>query len=150
MADLGVNVVIKAVDKMTAPLRQLQKTTDRFRFGVKGSETRLSKLQKQLKQVNHLKHLKTELGKTNQAFQQSQIKVKQLSEKMLANKQANQVLKNQFKATKQSSHALSAKLASQRQTLGELNKSLHRAGISTKNLKRAESQLSQQISQTNP
>ena len=148
MADLGIKVVIEAVDKMTAPMRRLHQTTRQLGLGFKVSEKKLTNLQQQLGQVKQFSKLKAEVGKTSQAFKQAQSKVSHLSAAMLASQKPSQILKNQMHAAKKANEQLRSSLADQRHELSSLAKSLGRAGLATNNLKQTEASLSQQISRT--
>ena len=148
MADLGIKVVIEAVDKMTAPMRRLHQTTRQLGLGFKVSEKKLTNLQQQLGQVKQFSKLKAEVGKTSQAFKQAQSKVSHLSAAMLASQKPNQILKNQMHAAKKANEQLRSSLAHQRHELSRLAKSLGRAGLATNNLKQTEASLAQQISHT--
>ena len=148
MSDLGIKVVIEAVDKMTAPIRHLQKTTRQLGLGFKASEKKLTNLQQQLGQVKQFSKLKAEVGKTNQAFKQAQSKVSHLSAAMLASQKPNQILKDQMHAAKKTSEQLRSSLADQRHELSRLSKSLIKAGLTSSNLKEIETKLSQQMTST--
>ncbi|MDU7945153.1 MAG: hypothetical protein E7J27_03210, partial [Haemophilus parainfluenzae] len=82
MKSLELKFVLDAVDKLTTPLKSVQKQLDSLQKKVKNTTTELNKLQQQEKTANSFKRLENALQQNNQKLVEAREKAKKLAEQL--------------------------------------------------------------------
>lgn len=82
MKSLELKFVLDAVDRLTTPLKSVQKQLDSLQKKVKNTTTELNKLQQQEKTANSFKRLENTLQQNNQKLVEAREKAKKLAEQL--------------------------------------------------------------------
>ena len=146
MADLGVSVILQAVDKITAPVRQITKATGNLTTGFTDVQKRLADLNKKATQVQGFAELKKKTVDTHKAFTEATDKVSKLAREINKAEKPTKKLKQQFEKAKRQAGLLKQEHLKQTQGLHKLSASLKKAGVNTNKLDIAQRKLKTQAS----
>lgn len=145
MSDLNVSVILQAVDKMTAPVRQITKATKNLGVGFGDVEKRYGELSQKTRQVDTFANLKRKVNSTHKEFTEATKKVGTLAREIANTSKPTKQLTRQFEQAKRRAALLKTEHLRQGQELHKLRMSLKDAGISTRNLGQEQRQLKQQL-----
>lgn len=127
MADLKVGIVLRAVDKATAPLKALSRSTG-------GTQAALAKLQGQASQVRKLGALRSELGSLGSKLDVSRKKTADLGRELKRTADPSEKLRTAFERSQRQTVSLAGAHRRQRGELRNLSESLRKAGLDTRRL----------------
>ncbi len=145
MSDLNVSVILQAVDKMTAPVRQITKAAKNLGVGFDNVEKRYGELSRKTRQIDTFVNLKRKVNATNKEFTEATKKVGTLAREIANTSKPTKQLIRQFEQAKRRAALLKTEHLRQGQGLHKLRTSLKEAGISTRNLGEEQRQLKQQL-----
>lgn len=145
MADLGVSVILQAVDKMTAPVRNITKATGNLTTGFTDVQKRLAELNKKATQVQGFADLKKKTVDTHKAFTEATDKVGKLAREINQAEKPTKKLKQQFEKAKRQAGLLKTEFQRDSRQLQLLRTDLNNAGISTRNFGVEQRNLKKQI-----
>ena len=148
MKSLELKFVLDAVDKLTTPLKSVQKQLDSLQKKVKNTTTELNKLQQQEKTANSFKRLENALQQNNQKLVEAREKAKKLAEQLKNTAAPTAALKRQVESAHKSAHRLAQAQEHQRKKLNELRQSLRQGGFDTSKFKESQEKLKQKIKQS--
>ncbi|WPP47694.1 phage tail tape measure protein [Pseudomonas sp. AN-1] len=146
--DLKLEVLLSAVDKITAPLRNITRGSSATAQALKASRDQLKQLQAQQRDISSFRTLKTATQQTEAAMAASQAKVRELAQAMAATSTPTKAMAADFKRAQREAQALKQKHGEQQRELQELRGKLSAAGISTRNLGEHERALRQRVAET--
>lgn len=147
--NLQLQVVLSALDKATAPLRAITKSSSGLGAQLKQTRDQLKGLQSQQSNIQSFKALKAASEQSKQAMSEQQQKVKQLAAGMRQAEVPTKAMTKEFQAATREAHRLKQSHSANSQQLQAMRGKLSEAGISTKNLGEAERALRGRISETN-
>lgn len=148
MKNLTLNVVLGAVDKLTAPLRNAQKQLDNLKEKVKGASDKLNKLKLQNKTAESFNKLRETINQNNKSLVEAREKAKQLTEQLRNTATPTATLKRQVEAAHKAAHKLAQAQDNQRKKLNELRQSLKQGGFDTSKFKESQAKLKEKINQS--
>ncbi|SFB30417.1 phage tail tape measure protein [Azotobacter beijerinckii] len=147
--DLKLQVLLSAVDKITAPLRRIAQGSGAVAQALKASREQLKQLNAQQRDVSSFRTLKSASQETATALAASQARVRELAQAVAAAEAPSRKLSAEFKRAQREAQALKQKHGEQQRELQGLRGRLGEAGISTRNLGNHERELRQRIADTN-
>nr|DAY31448.1 MAG TPA: tail tape measure [Caudoviricetes sp.] len=148
MKNLELKVILGAVDKLTAPLRGVQKQLDSLQNKVKGTTGELNRLKQQDKTANSFKELQNALQQNNQKLVEAREKAKRLTDQLRNATQPTASLKRQVAAAHKEAHKMAQAQENQRKKLNELRQSLKQGGFDTSKFKENQTKLKERINQS--
>lgn len=148
MKNLTLNVVLGTVDKLTAPLRNVQKQLDNLKTKVKGASDELNKLKQQDKSAESFKRLRESVNQSNKSLVEAREKAKKLTEQLRNTATPTAALKRQVEAAHKAAHKMAQAQENQRKKLNELRQSLKQGGFDTSKFKESQAKLKEKINQS--
>ena len=145
MSKLKLSVVVNAVDRVTKPIKNVMKATNKLTKSIHQQKQELSSLSKFRGDIDKFKKLRTANKSTAGSLVQARQKAALLKQKLISTAKPTAKLRNEFDRARKSVQRLEAKHKSQRSTLAELKRKLEAAGYSTRKLGKAEKTLEQNI-----
>ena len=127
MADLKVGIVLRAVDRATAPLKGLSRSAG-------GTQAALAKLGSQASRVRKLGTLRTELSALGAKLDASRKKTAELGRELKRTDDPSEKLRKAFQRSQSQTVALARAHKRQRGELRELSAGLRKAGFDTRRL----------------
>jgi TP901 family phage tail tape measure protein len=147
--DLRLQVLLNAIDKASAPLRQISQGSLETARALKSARDRLKELNTQQNDISAWRSQRAAAEETGQAMAAAQAKVKGLSQQFASTGVPTKAMAKEFRAAVRDAQALKQVHQQQSEKLQGLRSRLHDAGISTKALNGHERQLREQIDATN-
>ncbi|MBZ9576737.1 phage tail tape measure protein [Modicisalibacter sp. MOD 31.J] len=147
--DLKLEVMLRAIDQATRPMKAIQRSTDAASSALKEQRQKLKRLQAVQKDVSAFKKLKNQSNATGQALREQQERIKRLSRQMKDNQGDSAALAAERRKAIEQARKLSRRYDDERQTLQRLRSTLDQSGVDTRQLGQAQQHLSQQISEAN-
>lgn len=149
MADLRLQVILTALDKVTAPLKKIQAATKPTSHALKETSNRLKELNVQQKALNQFRDLHQGLSTTTAKLNTAQSSVNRLAKALRETEKPTRAMTREFNDAVKTARSLKTEHAQQSQQLQHLRDRLSNTGISTGQLGQAEISLRNSIRQTN-
>lgn len=146
--DLRLQVLLNAIDKASAPLRQISQGSLETARALKGARDRLKELNTQQSDISAWRSQRAAAQETSQALEAAQAKVKGLSQQFAATGVPTKAMTREFRTAVREAQALKQAHQQQSEKLQGLRSRLQEVGISTKALNGHERQLREQIGAT--
>lgn len=147
--DLSLIVNLKAIDKLTGPLKKIRGSSGKTAEALRASKEQLDSLQRSQRDISSYRKLQGAMRANQDALGGAQEKLRLMREEMKKTDAPTDKFQRQFLKTKDEVDKLTGKLGDQRRGLGNLRTSLRESGISADNLGRSEDQLATRIRETN-
>lgn len=147
--DLRLRVLLDAVDKATAPLRQINQGGQETAKSLKATRDRLRELNAQQKDVSAWREQHAQARQTAQALDAARATVKQMGREMSAVDNPTKQMTAQFQAAIRATNALKQQQKDEQEALRGLQRRLGEAGIDTRKLNQHNASLRQEMAQTN-
>ncbi|WP_065760977.1 phage tail tape measure protein [Pseudomonas defluvii] len=147
--DLRLKVLLDAVDKATAPLRQINQGGQETARSLKATRERLKELNAQQKDVSAWRQQHAQARETAQALDAARAKVKQMGREMSAVDAPTKQMTTEFQAAIRATNALKQQHQDEQEALRGLQRRLGAAGIDTRKLNQHNAALRQEMAQTN-
>ncbi|MFZ7223984.1 phage tail tape measure protein [Avibacterium avium] len=148
MKNLELKVILNAVDKLTSPLRGVQKQLDKLQDKVKGATGELNKLKQQEKTANSFKKLSDELQQSNHKLVKAKAAAKQLEQQLKNTVNPTAKLKKQVSDAYKQANKMAQAQEQQRKKLNQLRQSLRQGGFDTAKFKTSQQKLKDKIEQS--
>ncbi|WP_410686847.1 phage tail tape measure protein [Avibacterium paragallinarum] len=148
MKNLELKVILNAVDKITSPLRGVQKQLDKLQGKVKGATDELNKLKQQEKTANSFKRLSDELQQNNHKLVKAKAAAKQLEQQLKNTVNPTAKLKKQVSDAYKQANKMAQAQEQQRKKLNQLRQSLRQGGFDTAKFKTSQQKLKEKIDQS--
>ncbi|KGQ36690.1 phage tail tape measure protein [Gallibacterium genomosp. 1] len=148
MKNLELKVILNAVDKLTSPLRGVQKQLDKLQGKVKGAADELNTLKQQEKTANSFKRLSDELQQNNHKLVNAKAAAKQLEQQLKNTVNPTAKLKKQVADAYKQANKMAQAQEQQRKKLNKLRKNLRQGGFDTAKFKVSQQKLKEKIEQS--
>ncbi|QZA52579.1 phage tail tape measure protein [Pseudomonas sp. 2hn] len=147
--DLRLRVLLDAIDKASAPLKQISKGSLKTARELKAARDRLKELNAQQKDVSAWRTQITQSRQTGQALDAARAKVRAITQEMAATGAPTKSMASSMRTAVREAQRLKTEHQQQAEKLQLLRTKLHGAGISTRDLGNHERTLREQIGATN-
>lgn len=144
----SIQILLRAVDNYTAPIKRVMAVTEGFTSNVKKTEDALKGLREKSRALDQLAKSSEKLHATRAAFEAAESKVAALSAKMGAAGQPTAALQRRMDAAKESAERLRDKLSRNTQAVDSFKKAAGMGSISLEAMSKAQSELRQKIEKT--
>lgn len=148
MSKLNLTILLSAVDKLTAPLKGVQKQLDKLQGKVKGAADELNTLKQQEKTANSFKRLSDELQQNNHKLVNAKAAAKQLEQQLKNTVNPTAKLKKQVSDAYKQANKMAQAQEQQRKKLNKLRKNLRQGGFDTAKFKVSQQKLKEKIEQS--
>ncbi|KGQ36809.1 phage tail tape measure protein [Gallibacterium genomosp. 1] len=145
MSNLNLNILLSAVDKITAPFKSAAKASNTLSTALKDQYEQRKTLEKQQKLIGAYRELEKTLSQTANQFDQAKTKASQLKTELKNSDNPTTKLTNSYKKAQESVQKLKVKHIEQIAKLKEMRTALQQAGISSKNLSAEDTKLKTKI-----
>lgn len=149
MADLKLQVILTALDKVTAPLKKIRDAASPTSKALKATSDRLKELGTQQKALNQFRDLHQGLRSTTAKLNAAQASVTRLAKELRHTEKPTRAMTREFNAAIKTARSLKTEHANQSQQLQHLRDRLLNAGISTHQLGKAQTSLKSAMRLTN-
>lgn len=146
--NLKLQVVLSAVDKLTAPFRSAQESNKRLASAVRQSRDSLKNLNQQASQIDGFRKIKQQLTSTQQAYQSATQRVATLAKEIANTENPTKKQLEAFKKAQREAGQLKTKYEQLQQSAQRQRSALQANGISTNQLGRAQRRLNGDIERT--
>ena len=131
---LKLEILLSAIDKATAPIKQLMASSNGLSKEVKSLRDKMRELDKTQSQMDSYRKVSSQLGVTNAALKTAQEKVKALAGQMNTASEPTKALSKAFDAAKKAAGELKTQATELSVKQQRMRETLHGAGVETKNL----------------
>lgn len=146
--NLKLQVVLSAVDKLTAPFRSAQESNKRLASAVRQSRDSLKNLNQQASQIDGFRKIKQQLTSTQQAYQSATQRVATLAKEIANSENTTKKQLEAFKKAQREAGQLKTKYEQLQQSAQRQRSALQANGISTNQLGQAQRRLNSDIERT--
>ncbi len=146
--NLKLQVVLSAVDKLTAPFRSAQESNKRLASAVRQSRDSLKNLNQQASQIDGFRKIKQQLTSTQQAYQSATQRVATLAKEIANSENPTKKQLEVFKKAQREAGQLKTKYEQLQQSVQRQRSALQANGISTNQLGQAQRRLNGDIERT--
>ncbi|MBI6238738.1 phage tail tape measure protein [Proteus mirabilis] len=146
--NLKLQVVLSAVDKLTAPFRSAQESNKRLASAVRQSRDSLKKLNQQASQIDGFRKIKQQLTSTQQAYQSATQRVATLAKEIANTENPTKKQLEAFKKAQRETGQLKTLYEQLQQSAQRQRSALQANGISTNQLGQAQRRLNSDIERT--
>lgn len=146
--NLKLQVVLSAVDKLTAPFRSAQESNKRLASAVRQSRDSLKNLNQQASQIDGFRKIKQQLTSTQQAYQSATQRVATLAKEIANSENPTKKQLEAFKKAQREAGHLKTKYEQLQQSVQRQRSALQANGISTNQLGQAQRRLNGDIERT--
>ncbi|OAH95141.1 phage tail protein [Proteus mirabilis] len=146
--NLKLQVVLSAVDKLTAPFRSAQESNKRLASAVRQSRDSLKNLNQQASQIDGFRKIKQQLTSTQQAYQSATQRVATLAKEIANSENPTKKQLEVFKKAQREAGQLKTKYEQLQQSAQRQRSALQANGISTNQLGQAQRRLNGDIERT--
>ncbi|SDI77874.1 phage tail tape measure protein [Variovorax sp. OV700] len=146
--NLQLQVILQAIDKATAPMRQIRGASGDAARALRDMRNKLKELNEQQKAVGQFREVRSGLKSTERDMQAAQGRVRALSQQFEQAGSPTRALTRDFNAARMEAAALGNQLQQQQQHAQQLRDKLSAAGVSTRDLSSHERRLRSEIEST--
>lgn len=146
--NLKLQVVLSAVDKLTAPFRSAQESNKRLASAVRQSRDSLKTLNQQASQIDGFRKIKQQLTSTQQAYQSATQRVATLAKEIANSENPTKKQLEAFKKAQREAGQLKTKYEQLQQSVQRQRSALQANGISTNQIGQAQRRLNGDIERT--
>ncbi|HCT5873566.1 phage tail tape measure protein [Proteus mirabilis] len=146
--NLKLQVVLSAVDKLTAPFRSAQESNKRLASAVRQSRDSLKTLNQQASQIDGFRKIKQQLTSTQQAYQSATQRVATLAKEIANSENPTKKQLEAFKKAQREAGQLKTQYEQLQQSVQRQRSALQANGISTNQLGQAQRRLNGDIERT--
>ncbi|WP_218165289.1 phage tail tape measure protein [Pseudomonas agarici] len=147
--DLRLRVLLDTIDRVTAPLRNIQRQSTVAAQALKAARDRLKGLNESQKQINGFRELKQGLSSTRTELQAAHQRTQALGRALSQTQNPTRAMTREFEQAKRAMQQLKQQETAQTQQLQQMRQRLNAAGISTRSLGEHERRLRQDIINAN-
>ena len=144
-----LSFVMEMVDKVTTPIAKMTDQTTKSAKAIEATQTQISRLSKTAGDLDAFKRLKRDSMDTTRALDAQKQKVSQLAREMREVEKPTRAMTAEFKRAKSEAQRLTEVHNRENKELGALRNKLNSAGVSTKNLRQATSQVERHTARFN-
>ena len=148
MSDVKLQVLLKAVDQATRPLKSIDKASRELAGGIRATQTSLRELNSQASRIEGFRKTSAQLAVTRQALEKAKQEAAALAVQFKNTEQPTRAQAAAMEAARKSAAALQLKHNSLREAVQRQRQALSQAGINTRTLAADERRLKNTISET--
>ncbi len=149
MDNLHVAVILRAVDHMTKPIREIRQATTQLGVGFAATTAKLTALSTQAEKLNQFEKIRKQVNSTQMSFGAAQKRVQELGQAMRQTNAPCRVLQQQYQAAQRACSNLNRQLTTQRLALKTSAQALTSAGLSTHHIAKQQQELAHTIDHVN-
>ena len=127
--NLRIQVILSALDKVTAPLRSIGGASSKTRKELKATQAELTALAKQNKLIATFRQLKTGVGQLDTELEQARTRASMLGKEISQVEQPTRKMTRAFNAARREVDQLETKQQAQQRSLNALRRELREAGV---------------------
>lgn len=127
--NLRIQVILSALDKVTAPLRSIGGASSKTRKELKTTQAELNALAKQNKLIATFRQLKTGVGQLDTELEQARTRASMLGKEISQVEQPTRKMTRAFNAARREVDQLETKQQAQQRSLNALRRELREAGV---------------------
>ncbi|NWB91618.1 phage tail tape measure protein [Pseudomonas agarici] len=142
-------MLLDTIDRVTAPLRNIQRQSTVAAQALKAARDRLKGLNESQKQINGFRELKQGLSSTRTELQAAHQRTQALGRALSQTQNPTRAMTREFEQAKRAMQQLKQQETAQTQQLQQMRQRLNAAGISTRSLGEHERRLRQDIINAN-
>ncbi|WP_263264905.1 phage tail tape measure protein [Pseudomonas sp. RIT-PI-S] len=146
--DLRVQVVLRALDRATRPLRSIDGQAKRVGRAMRGAHSQLQALNNSQRQIGQFRELRQGLDSTRTALGNAAQRTQALGRQFSATTQPTRALRREFEQAKRTLGSLKQKEVGQTLQLQQMRQTLRATGIDTQQLTTHERRLATQVRET--
>ena len=146
--DLRLEVVMSAVDKITAPLRSITRGSTTTAQAMKANREQLKQLNAQQRDVSAFRTQRAAVRDAAKAMDESQAKAAELGKALANTANPTKAMTAEFQRARREAHALKEKHGQQQGKLKALRDEMTKSGINTRKLNDHERELKKRITDT--
>jgi TP901 family phage tail tape measure protein len=147
--DLRLRVLLDTIDRVTGPLRSIQRRSGAAAQALKAARDRLKGLNESQKQINGFRTLKQGLSATRTELQAAQLRTHALGRALSQTQNPTRTMQREFERARTALQRLKDQETAQTRQLHTLRQNLNAAGISTRNLGQHSTQLRTDMARAN-
>lgn len=147
--DLRLRVLLNAIDRVSAPLRGIQRQSIEAAKALKLTRDKLKALNDSQKQIARFQELRNGLGQTRTQLQAARLATQKLGQQMAATQTPSKALQRDFLQAQQALRRLTVQGQTETRNLRELRQRLGAAGIGTRTLATDQQRLAERIRTAN-
>lgn len=147
--DLRIRVLLNTIDRVTAPLRSIQRQSSVAGQALNTARDKLKALNDSQKHINGFRKLKQGLSTTRSELQAAQQRTQALGRALAQTQNPSRAMTREFEQAKRAMQQLKQQETAQTQQLQQMRQRLNAAGISTRSLGEHERRLRQDIINAN-
>lgn len=147
--DLRIKMTLEALDKVTAPLRDIATSSGKAGADISATRQKLNQLNAETRNISGFRQLKAEVQTTGEKMRAAETRATQLGRELAQTVNPTKKLQQEFKKAKVEADDLRGAHQKQTVALQEMRGRIEAAGMSTRNLAQHERELRAQIGQTN-
>ncbi|NNA36968.1 phage tail tape measure protein [Pseudomonas lundensis] len=147
--DLRLQLILNAIDRVTAPMRSIQRQSTVAAQALKAARDRLKGLNESQKQINGFRELKQGLSSTRTELQAAQQRTQELGRALSQTQNPTRAMQRDFDRARAALQRLKDQETAQTRQLQTMRQSLQAAGISTRNLGQHSAQLRADMARAN-
>ncbi|WKW44011.1 phage tail tape measure protein [Kosakonia cowanii] len=148
MSDVKIQVLLKAVDQATRPLKSIDKASKALAGEIRGTQDTLRGLNNQASKIDGFRKTSAQLAVTGQALKKAKQEAAALALQFRNTDKPTRAQANAMEAARKSAAALQAKHNSLRDSVQRTRQELSQAGINTRTLAADERRLKNSIGET--
>lgn len=148
MSDVKIQVLLKAVDQATRPLKSIDKASKALAGEIRGTQDTLRGLNNQASRIDGFRKTSAQLAVTGQALAKAKQEAAALALQFRNTDKPTRAQANAMEAARKSAAALQAKHNSLRESVQRTRQELSQAGINTRTLAADERRLKNSIGET--
>lgn len=138
---LKIQVMLDAVEKITAPLKKIQRASSETAAALKATRTQIRDLEKQQGQIQGFRERQAALNKATQALEHARQKHRLYAQEVAAAGPPTEAQAEKLRKLANSAEFLRQRVSKQSKQMAETRRELDAAGISTNRLRAIEQQL---------
>lgn len=144
-----LSMVMEMVDKYTAPFKNVTTETKKGAAAIEATQKQIGRLSQTAGDLDTFKRLKRDSMDTTRALDAQKQKVAELARNIRQAEQPTRAMTTAFNQAKREAQRLTEQHTRENHTLGQLRDKLNAAGVSTKNLRQATSQIERHTARFN-
>ncbi|OCH08101.1 phage tail tape measure protein [Aliivibrio fischeri] len=144
-----LSFVMEMVDKVTTPIAKMTDQTTKSAKAIESTQKQISRLSKTSADLDAFKRLKRDSMETTRALDAQKQKVAALARGMREVENPTRAMTSEFKKATKEAQRLTEVHNRENKELGTLREKLNSAGVSTKNLRQATSQIERHTARLN-
>ncbi|QHB17870.1 phage tail tape measure protein [Mannheimia pernigra] len=147
--NLKIQVVLSAIDKLTAPFQSASKQVEKLSKSINTAKSKLKELERTENLINAFNKSRAEINANSKAIMEAKNKAQKLAQQLNATAKPTKKMQREFERARNSIKKLEATQNQQIQKLKEQSQGLRKNGVDVRNLEQAQRELKANMDKTN-